>query len=175
MVSLLNSIHPARIGFDYYGYLVPIKVTLIEKKYSKKEWGPWKEVYDVELESNVVKKIDKLPDEDSFEVVSELDLPSGSEAWIVWVVWSSGDSFGWAENRHVEVLAIFDHEWYANAFFADYVRNLHYEHNNLFMGGTDKPFIFQSEDGQEFKYDYIPWDGYFESLEAVHVDKVKVV
>lgn len=174
MVSLLNSIHPARIGFDYYGYLVPIKVTLIEKKYSKKEWGPWKEVYDVELESNVVKKIDKLPDEDSFEVVSELDLPSGSEAWIVWVVWSSGDSFGWAENRHVEVLAIFDHERYANAFFADYVRNLHYEHNNLFMGGTDKPFIFQSEDGQKFVYKYIPWDGYFESLEAVNVDKVLV-
>lgn len=174
MVFLLNSIHPARIGFDYYGYLVPIKVTLIEKKYSKKEWGPWKEVYDVELESNVVKKIDKLPDEDSFEVVSELDLPSGSEAWIVWIVWSSGDSFGWAENRHAEVLAIFDHEWYANAF-ADYVRNGDYESNNSFLGGTGKPFTFQSEDGQEFKYDYIPWDGYFESLEAVHVDKVKVV
>ena len=174
MASLLNDIHPARIGFDYYGYLVPIKVTLIEKKYSKKEWGPWKEVYDVELESNVVKKIDKLPDEYSFEVVSELDLPSGSEAWIVWVVWSSGDSFGWAENRHAEVLAIFDHEWYANAF-ADYVRNGDYESNNSFLGGTDKPFIFQSGDGQEFKYDYIPWDGYFESLEAVHVDKVKVV
>ena len=50
MVSLLNSIHPARLGFDYYGYLVPIKVTIIEKKYSKKEWGPWKEVYDVEIE-----------------------------------------------------------------------------------------------------------------------------
>lgn len=174
MISLLNSIHPARLGFDYYGYLVPIKVTIIEKKYSKKEWGPWKEVYDVELESNVVKKIDKLPDEYSFEVVSELDLPSGSEAWIVWVVWSSGDSFGWAENRHAEVLAIFDHEWYAERF-ADYVRNGDYESNNSFLGGTDKPFTFQSEDGQEFKYDYIPWDGYFESLEAVHVDKVKIV
>ena len=174
MASLLNDVHPARHGFDYYGYLVPIKVTLVEKKYSKKEWGPWKEVYDVELESNIIKKIEEIPDEECFEVVSELDLPSGSEAWIVWVVWSSGDSFGWAENKHAEVLAIFDHEWYANAF-ADYVRNGDYESNNSFLGGTDKPFTFQSEDGQEFKYDYIPWDGYFESLEAVHVDKVKVV
>lgn len=173
MASLLNDIHPARLGFDHYGYLVPIKVTLVEKKYSKKDWGPWKEVYDVELESNVVKKIDEIPDEDCFEVVSELDLPSGSEAWIVWVVWSSGDSFGWAENRHAEVLAIFDYEIYAERF-ADYVRNGDYESNNSFLGGTDKPFNFQSEDGQEFKYDYIPWDGYFENLEAVHVDRVKV-
>ena len=113
-------------------------------------------------------------DEDCFEVVSELDLPSGSDAWIVWVVWSSGDSFGWATNRHVEVLAIFDHEWYANAF-AEYVRNEDYESNNSFLGGTDNPFDFKSEDGQEFKYDYIPWDGYFESLEAVHVDKMQIV
>ena len=174
MTSLLNDVHPARLGFDYYGYLVPIKVTLAEKKYSKKEWGPWKEIYDVQLESYEIKKIDEIPDEDCFEVVSELDLPPGSEAWIVWVVWSSGDSFGWAKNKHVEVLAIFDHEWYANVF-ADYVRSEDYESNNLFMGGTDKLFDFQSEDGQVFKYDYIPWDGYFESLEAVHVDRVKVV
>ena len=40
MVSLLNDVHPARIGFEHYGYLVPIKVTLVEKEYNKKKWGP---------------------------------------------------------------------------------------------------------------------------------------
>ena len=175
MVSLLNDIHPARLGLDHYDYLVPIKKKLIRSNHSKRMWGPWGEEYDVQLNSNIIKKIDKIPDIDEcYDVVSELDLPAGSVAWIVWVVWSTGDSFGWAKNSHVEVLAIFDHEWYANAF-ADYVRNGDYESNNSFLGGTDKPFTFQSEDGQEFKYDYIPWDGYFESLEAVHVDKVKVV
>jgi len=175
MASLLNDVHPARYGFDYYGYLVPIKVTLVEKKYSKKEWGPWEEVYDVELESNVVKKIDKLPDEYCFEVVSELDLPAGTVAWIVWVVWSSGDSFGWAKNSHAEVLAIFDHDWYANAF-ADYVRSEDYQSVNPFdENDCENPFYFQSYDGQEFVYKCVPWDGYFESLEAVHVDEVKIV
>lgn len=173
MVSLLNMVHPARLGFDYFGYLVPIKKTLVKSKYSKKMFGSWEEVYEVELESDVVRKIDSIPDEESFEVVSELDLPAGSDAWIVWVVWSTGDSFGWAKNSHVEVLAIFDHEWYADAF-ADYVRGEDYESVNPFTHESDNPFDFQSYDGQEFEIKYIPWDGYFESLEAVNVHKVRV-
>ena len=154
----------------YHGYKVPIAKVLEHSHHSGGYWGSWEEHYSVWLERNEVTKIPKdTSSEDlSPDVVSTLDLEPGSDAWIVWVVWSTGDSFGFAEHSHYEVLGIFA-DPYCPEMFKKYIE----EYEGC---GDQKPlFEYRADDGQVINTPRCPdWIGYFECLNMVNIDKVKV-
>lgn len=155
----------------YYGYKVPITKVLEHSHYSNEQWGEWEEHYSVWLERNEVQKI--TDEQQTPDVVSTLDLEPGSDAWIVWVVWSTGDSFGFAEHSHYEVLGIFA-DSYSPSVFAKYIEE--YEKPSDFSFNGPWRTEYHSDDGQVIEMQTYPaWDGYFERLNMVNISKVKVV
>ena len=77
----------------------------------------------------------------------------GQEIYMVRAQWTTGDSFGWEHGYFHEVIAIYDN--YDDA--ATYVRNLY---------DAVKKEKVELQCGHKY---YIPWHGFFESLDFVEV------
>ncbi len=102
--------------------------------------------WSVECENSIsrVHKTLEYPD-----VASADDIAPGEDAFLVWAEWSSGDSFGSGTRNHAEPFGIF-------AKYEDAQK-------------------FHDELSGKKEYDYsVPWTGYFESLDDLHIDKVMV-
>jgi hypothetical protein len=84
----------------------------------------------------------------------------------VWVVWSDGDSFGWAQNRNAEAIGIFRYR-----YCAEQLQGYIEDQNN----SISEEFLLETADGQIFLLENgIPWYGYFEYLEQVNITAVIV-
>lgn len=142
-----------------FGYKVVIEQCCDHHEHSGEQYGDWSASYSNTIQ-DVVQKTNDYPD-----VVSTLDIEPGTQAHVVWVVWSSGDSFGWARGSHSEAAGIF-----TDVAAAEQFREALYACNE--KDGTIK---LTTSDEQEFELGYMPWFGYFESLDSVHINTVVVM
>jgi len=121
------------------------------------EWDfSWEESYSNSFESVV--KTDKYPD-----ITALHDFEVGDQAFLVWAEWSTGDSFGHGDRSHVEAFALFKNSEDAYAYA-----------HALEHAPDGKKFKFVSSEGQVFENIYMPWHGYFESLDNIHVETVTI-
>jgi hypothetical protein len=96
------------------------------------------------------------------EIASSLDIPVGSDCFVVWASYSTGDSFGHDQGGGKILLGVFLDEKPAQELETeiekrDQARDQAYELN------------FTTSDGQVFKI-YQPWVGYFESLDYIRIE-----
>ena len=147
-----------------YGYTIKINSRCTHSEREPEQYGSWSESYSNDLDRKVT-KTDKYPD-----AVSPFDFKPGSNALVVWVEWSSGDSFGHGECSGTEVLGIFK-DMESAAYLKTQLDALY---ENVY--GSEKPngYDITTHDGQVFKSGFAPWAGYFERLNYIHVDMVTV-
>ena len=136
----------------YFGYNVNICSKCDYSECSEEEFGDWSELYSNSFKS--ITKTDKYPD-----VTSLHDFKSGDVAYLVWVEYSTGDSFGSGHRNGTEVIALLKNGADATAL-----------EKAIFISG-DK-FSWTSSEGQVIEYGFAPWRGYFENLEDVHIETV---
>lgn len=152
-----------------YGYRFDIKSERVAETEPTEKYGSWeKQCFNRPPE--ILVKTHQYPD-----IVSELDLESGTEAYVVWAEWSYGDSFGFALTCGHEVFGVFEYKVFAEQL----VKFLSERTGDC---GMFSPNPVDSEictcstgDGQVFNIPVLPWTGYFERLEEVHIEKVVVV
>lgn len=142
-----------------FGYHVTINSTCYESNWSGERYGEWSESWNHKID----RKVTKCSSGDVPDVVSSLDIPIGSSALVVWAIYSSGDSFGRASMGRTEILGIFLDMKSANEL-------MHYVVDNK----KSDSIKLTTSDGQVFKMNYVPWHGYFESLDSVEIDVVSV-
>ena len=151
-----------------FGYKVDIGQRCENVIEPDEEYGSWERTF-----SNWFEKISKTKDVP--DAVCDFDIQTGQTCYVVWVEYSSGDSFGMAENEGVEVVGVFKDKACAKE-----LEKAIEEHNRKYLRsefeqGTswfDKnKFYFKTSDGQEFQYGFCPWYGYFESLSNIYVEE----
>ena len=93
----------------------------------------------------------------------------GDDVWIVAAVYSTGDSYGHDEGACIEYIdAFFDkHKARECARVVNLTRKDYHNH-------TEKKLEWTREDGSTAKLSYVPWNGYFESLDKVFCDCLEV-
>lgn len=99
----------------------------------------------------------------SWDLVLPFDVKQGDDVWVVAAVYSTGDSFGHDRGYCVEYIDGFLDKHKAR----DCARAIEATQKS-FDDRTDKEAKWIREDGTEGKLDYVPWNGYFESLDEVH-------
>lgn len=137
-----------------FGYAVRLSAYCDYSEHEDEAFGSWSESYSNSFRS--VAHDDKYPD-----VVSIHDFKPGDVAYVVWAEWSTGDSFGRAERGSREALAILKNG--IDAF--DLQRKLSL--------AEDGAFKWKSSDGDTFESGYLPWGGYFDSLDEIRIETVQ--
>lgn len=148
-----------------FGYGVDIDKICTHSESSDEPYGYWHQSY-----SNTFQSISKggtYPD-----VVSTHDLNKGDKAFVVWVEYSHGDSFGHSDRGNVEVVGVFTDKAIAEELKAALID---YEKHKPGKQWDDRyRFHFKTSDGQEFNYGFVPWSGYFEHLDDVHIQETQI-
>jgi hypothetical protein len=98
------------------------------------------------------------------------DLQVGDIAFLVWADWSTGDSFGHGDRSNVESFGLFKNEADAYAL-QDALEHAKEDANNPSWDARHK-FTWTSSEGQVVESGFLPWFGYFESLDNVYVERV---
>jgi len=151
----------------HYGYKVEIDSCCTHSEQSDEEYGPWEESYSNSLQGHAT-KTEEYPD-----VASIHDVKPGTNVLIVWAEWSTGDSFGHADNRGTEVLGLFLDMESAKAL-ADGLK----KDGQSWRTGSKKQasdgYKVRTPDGQVFESGFAPWNGYFESLSDIHINTATV-
>jgi hypothetical protein len=144
-----------------YGYMVEIEQFCVESEYATERFGDWHESY-----SNSFRKIYKNqnPKERSPDIVSEHDFAQGEEVYVVWVEYSSGDSFGWANYKGAEAVGILK-DYESAKELSDWI------YNNGPSSSNDKyKDAFTTSRGETLEVYVGAWTGYFERLETVNIE-----
>lgn len=146
-----------------FGYNVTIDRTTVSETHDGKEYGEWSAKYTHAINNKVTKTTD-CPD-----VISPVDIPVGTNALVVWVEWSSGDSFGHGVCSDAEPFGIF-----LDMSAAKELKQQIEKYTRKGSICVVDSYQFNTSDGQEFTGEFTPWLGYFENLEEVHIDSVTV-
>lgn len=150
-------------GTKKYGYKVAIRSTCHSSSHSDEQYGEWHESYSNSLES--VSIGGEYPD-----VVSTHKLEPGEIGCLVWVEYSTGNSFGHSERGSTEAVGLFKDPKVAQEL-VDALHDFSSKKPNKNWDDRYK-FHFETSDGQVFSYGFVPWSGYFETLEDVHLTPV---
>lgn len=139
------------------GYKVKL-YSQCESDYSEEEYGDWSESC-----SNSFDYISRTKEKDYPDVVSSLDITIGDPCYVVWVEWSSGDSFGSGYRNNSDAVAVF--KTYEDA---DDLKN------RIERRSENDPYMikYTAKDGQEIDIYAGGWTGYFETLESVNIEHV---
>jgi hypothetical protein len=100
---------------------------------------------------------------DSFEMEGE--VKKGDEFWVVYAIWSTGDSFGQDEDGRFEVLCINKSRDLAEANYQIYDSMESYGY-----GAEDVGHFVTTDSGEKVPA-YAPWFGYFENLSELVWEK----
>ena len=84
-----------------YGYKVTMESYCNESYHSGKQFGEWRESYTNHLKS-IAARDDKYPDVNSIHKIEP-----GQGALVVWIEWSTGDSFGHGDRTCTEIMGLF--------------------------------------------------------------------
>lgn len=149
-----------------FGYRVHIQSYLDYSERSEEPYGSWGKRHSNTFDS--IEKNDKYPD-----VVSPLDLTQ-KEGYLVWVEWSSGDSFGNNHRGHTEAIAIVKTQQTAEKL-AHALKSWEDPSSkySIYDKRSKQTFKFRTTD-QTIELKSIPWHGYFESLDSVFIEKVSL-
>lgn len=148
-----------------YGYAVTINSYCEHSEREDVEYGSWSESYSNDIERLIVKG--------GSDVASIHDLQSGDRAFVVWVEWSTGDSFGHGDRSCTEVLGLF--KSYEDAeVLKDTIEASSNKYDRRGYENDGVAYWVKTPDGQIFTSGWAPWLGYFESLDSVHIDRVEV-
>lgn len=147
-----------------YGYKVFIDQYCTHSEHSGEQFGSWEESFSNSFDH--IEAGSKYPD-----VTSPHEFKDGEVGYLVWVEYSTGDSFGRSDRGRVESVALFKNVEDAMALKAAMDKHKW----NIYWGTKEevKDFSFTASDGQviEYKNNYAPWTGYFESLNDVNVSQ----
>lgn len=146
------------------GYKVSLNKECLSYRRPTEQYGDWSEEYENTFESiRLATRKDFSPD-----LVSTLDLKTGDECFVVWVEWSTGDSFGWAKNGDTEAIGVFKDKTSAR----ELKQALESFKPDPDVDDYEEKYKFKltTSDGQRFQIDWVPWCNFFEKLEEVHID-----
>lgn len=90
------------------------------------------------------------------------ELKVGDAVYCVYVVYSTGDSFGIDDHGRLEFISVHKNKDLAQKNANEIERKSGY---NADAG----PIIIEHDDGTKITMRYVPWDGYFENFEYVEV------
>lgn len=140
-------------------YKVNIESDQISYESPKEKWGDWS----AETEHNLVGV--EVSTDDYPDLKSIHEFKDGDTCFIVWVQWSSGDSFGWHRGAYSEAFGIFKDKKCAEEL-ATALRQ---------ASKQDKDdFNLETSDGQNFTFGYLPFIGYFERVDFIEVLALRV-
>ena len=88
-----------------FKYEVRIDRSCVKDWNDGEKWGSWESEY-----NNKFHSITRVEDGEYGEIQSSLDLKRGDKCWVVWVEYSSGDSFGQGVRNDVTPVAVFTFE-----------------------------------------------------------------
>lgn len=145
------------------GYKVDIMSRCEHSEREDKEYGSWSESHSNRLGKVTVDA--KYP-----SLMSRHIFKPGDTAFLVWLEYSSGDSFG--SNKRGSTLSIGLFKDVAPAQeLVKHIKSV--KDNDLSTASGDKfGMLCKTKDKQLFKMEWCPWHGYFETLEEVHIDVV---
>lgn len=103
--------------------------------------------------SNRLKEVSKTKEYP--DVTCEFDLQIGDVGYLVWAEWSNGDSFGRGNRNSVDSFGLFKDRDSATAFA------------NELKTSPDR-------DAKGNRLLNLPWHGYFENLDEIHVEGVTI-
>ena len=152
-----------------FGYKVSLSRYCNDSTYENESGEPychsWSESWSNSFESIV--KTDKYPD-----LASAHDFKVGERVYVVWAEWSSGDSFGHGDRSSCEAFGLFKFE--ADAYAFQHALE-HAREGDQGQDWNDRhKFVWTSSEGWEYGCGFLPWFGYFESLDNVHVEAVTI-
>jgi hypothetical protein len=150
-----------------YGYNVTIHSVCDESYQSPEEWGEWYASYTNRMDS-FIKHDSKYPDVNSIH-----NIKKGKIAYVVWIEWSSGDSFGHGDRCYTETIGLFKDMESAKSLQNQIETWIPNEKSKKWEDHYS--YHFKTPDGQEFKSGFAPWSGYFDSLDSVNIDVVTVI
>lgn len=113
------------------------------------------------------------------DIVTDIDVPVDGTAYLVYVVWSTGDSFGHDACKNLTAVHLFDSREKAEACakaiedHAELKRRLEYQTRKTreSRGFSEFSVKYIGNDGTEMT-EYAGWNGYFESVDRVDVEQV---
>jgi hypothetical protein len=107
--------------------------------------------------------------EDHHNLTIDGDVNLGDELWVVYAIWSTGDSFGTDFCQEIEFITAHRHESVAE-HNASVLRNLgSWAHDPVSRADG----MLALDDGTMMKY-HAPWAGYFDHLDNVVCEKFTV-
>lgn len=114
------------------------------------------------------------------DIVTDINLQVGDMAYLVYVVWSSGDSFGQDRGKYLTAIHLFDTSEKAKAC-ADAIeaherlyKKTRYGGNKYPKGFNPHSVNFIGNDGTDMT-ESAGWNGYFEHIDYVQVDRVTLL
>ncbi len=135
---------------------IPAFTVCDHSHYSDEPYGDWSESFYFEVGDTAI----ILPESNKYVYVGsgetelyEGELAEGDIIFVVIANYSSGDSFGYADRKYVDVCSI--------------NKDANLAHDNVRSLGSNKPII-TLDNGTTHPH-YRPWDGYFESLDSLSV------
>lgn len=147
------------------GYKVDIKQKMISCQYDEGDYARWNEVYDNTLNPNLTIDMN-YPD-----VISEIDLRKVKSGYLIWIEWSDGNSFGCAENRNTDCLALVEKENTAIQL-RDTIKQLIDDDDTHVCFDENRNIIIDTKEGKiQIGNPEWLWD-YFASRKRVHIDLV---
>ncbi|NJO58777.1 MAG: hypothetical protein HC836_10645 [Richelia sp. RM2_1_2] len=106
------------------------------------------------------------------DLVTALDLKVGDTAFLLYAVWSTGDSFGHDDGKYLTTIHLFD-----SREKAELARKAILDHNraNDINGNNPVSYtvVYLDNDGKP-QTECASWVGYFESLDDVEIEEVIV-
>jgi hypothetical protein len=104
-----------------------------------------------------------------FDLVVPFDVKKGDDVWVVVAIYSTGDSFGHDDRACAEYIDAFLDKHKARA-----CRDAVEKSRKGWDDYEEKKCEWIREDGSLGKLDYVPWNGYFESLDTVECEYLEV-
>lgn len=144
----------------FAGYDVNIKCVCVNSEYGKGEFSNWHASFEASFDS--IRHGNTGPN-----LASTLKLQKGETVYVVWANWGSGDSFGFADSKYTEPLAIFTDEYKATAF-KEWVLSQSTKNNQ------DCAYTKVYTDGEQIIYVNLAWAGYFSQLSAINCSKTTI-
>jgi hypothetical protein len=103
-----------------------------------------------------------VEEKDHWDIAVPFDIKKGDDVWVVAAIYSTGDSFGRDDRACCEYI-----DGFMDKFKARECRDIVDRSRKGWNDHTDKKVEWIREDGSEGKLGYVPWNGYFESLDQV--------
>ena len=139
-----------------FGYKVKITKDRYFYESAKEQYGEWSASSGHSID-NYITREEEHPD-----VTAPFELLPGDKAYVVWVQWSSGDSFGYESGADAEAVAIFKDLQVAVKLITK-IQNDAKSNTLKFIG-----------ENQTIDIKWCPWSGYFEHVDFVQYKEVEM-